>query len=87
MGAVRADPKEANDRGAHFLTVFGRIRPGAEREDAAAELDTVYSRIRTEHADATRGRQIVVRTFTEGMVDIGMPQMLALWQTAARSCC
>jgi putative ABC transport system permease protein len=77
------DPKTALERDDHVLTVLGRLREGRTRDAAAIELETIYTRIKAEHVDATRGRQIVIRTFTEGMVDIGMPQILLLWQTAA----
>ena len=77
------EPALAADRGSHELTVIGRLRPGVTREAVAAEFDAVYERIKTGHPEATRGRRIVVRAFTEGMVDIGMPRVLALWQAAA----
>jgi len=80
---VAPEPAAAADRGSHQLTVIGRLRPGVTRDAAAAELDTIYGRIATEHPEPTRGRRMVVRTFTEGMVDIGMPQILTLWQAAA----
>jgi putative ABC transport system permease protein len=76
-------PEEAVNRADHYVTVFGRLRDGVAREAAAAELDAIYARIQRDHPDATRGRRMVVRTFTEGMVDVGMPQILLLWQVAA----
>jgi putative ABC transport system permease protein len=77
------DPGEAANRAAQFMTAFGRLRDGVERDRAAAELEAIYGGIQRDHPDATRGRRMVVRTFTEGMVDVGMPQILLLWQAAA----
>ena len=81
--AYAMSPTDAVNRADHYITVFGRLRDGVEFDAAAAELDTIYARIQRDHVDATRGRRMVVRTFTEGMVDVGMPQILALWQAAA----
>ena len=81
--AYAMSPEDAVNRRDHYITVFGRLRDGMAFEAAAAELEMIYSRIQREHVDATRGRRMVVRTFTEGMVDVGMPQVLVLWQAAA----
>ena len=81
--AFGLNPDAAANRAQHYITVVGRLRAGATRDDAQAELDTIYARIKADHAAATLGRSLVTRTFTEGMVDIGMPQILTLWQAAA----
>jgi putative ABC transport system permease protein len=74
---------EAQNRTGRRLTVFGRLRPDASLEAASAEIDARFGALRTEHPDAYRGRHLVVRSFTAGMIDIGMPQILGLWQAAA----
>lgn len=77
------DPKEAANRRSHYLTVFGRLADGHTLSDASAELGGLYDRIRAEHLDDVRGLALHVMTFTSGMVDVGMPTILGLWQAAA----
>ena len=77
------DAEDAADRASHYLTVFGHLRAGAMQDDAAAELDVVYRQIKDAFPDATRDREMVVRSFTAGMVDYGLPRLLLLWQVAA----
>jgi putative ABC transport system permease protein len=76
-------PESATDRSTRTLTTFARLAPEASFEAAVAELDARYSSLQAEAPDATRGRRLVVRTFTAGMIDIGLPQILGLWQAAA----
>ena len=74
---------EAEDRTGRWLTVFGRLRPDASLAAASAEIEARFAALKTAHPDAYRDRRLVVRSFTAGMIDIGMPQILALWQAAA----
>jgi predicted permease len=53
------------------------------REAAAAEIDARFQTLKTAHPDAYRDRRLVVRSFTDGMIDVGLPQVLVLWQAAA----
>jgi putative ABC transport system permease protein len=76
-------PEESADRATHYLTAIGRLAPGRTLADARAEFSALYHQLKTDHAEATRGRVGIVRTFTEGMVDFGLPRILALWQAAA----
>ena len=71
------------ERGNHYLTMLARLGPGSSFDQAAAQIETLYQRIKREHPDATRSREAVVRTLTQGMVDVGMPTILLLWQAAA----
>lgn len=77
------DPKKAADRKDHYLTVFGRLADGRTMAEADAELSTMYATLLKEHPDDLRGRKLTVMTLTNGMVDIGMPTILMLWQAAA----
>ncbi len=74
---------EAANRTGRYLTVIGRLAPGVSRGQAAGEISQVYARVSAAHPDANRGHTLVVRSFTEGMIDIGLPQILGLWQAAA----
>ncbi len=77
------DAKSAADHEGHRLTTFARLAPGASLATATAELEARYTAISAAYPDANRGRRLVVRTFTEGMIDVGLPQILVLWQAAA----
>lgn len=77
------EPKEAANRKSHYLTVFGRLADGHTANDASAELGGIYERIRAEHLDDVRGLNLTVTSFTHGMIDVGMPSILVLWQAAA----
>jgi len=77
------DPKTAANRTSRYLTVIARLAPGDTLETAQARMTTVFDRITEAHPEANRNLKLVVRTFTAGMVDVGMPQILSLWQAAA----
>lgn len=76
-------PDDLTSRTARYLTVIGELAPGVTLEQAQAQVGTIYERLRSEHPDDLRGYDLVVRTFTNGMVDFGMPQVLLLFQAAA----
>jgi len=75
--------KDLENRKSHYLTVIGELAPGATLEQAQAQLGTLYGRLKEQYDSDLRNYDIVVRTFTRGMVDIGVPQILVLFQTAA----
>jgi len=76
-------PEVLENRRAHFLTVLGELAPGATPALAQAQLGTIYERLKAEHVNEMRDYDIVVRTFTQGMIDFGVPQIMLLFQTAA----
>ncbi len=75
--------KDRENRGDHYLTMLARRRPDVTFDQAAGQIETLYQRIKQQHPDATRSRDAVVRTLTQGMVDVGLPTILVLWQAAA----
>jgi putative ABC transport system permease protein len=77
------DAKEAANRTSRYLTTLARLRPGRTIEQARAEMTTIYARQKAAYPAAGRSYDARVRTFTAGMVDVGMPTILALWQSAA----
>ncbi len=77
------DPADADDRTSRYLTLFARLAPGATIEQAEAEVTATFTRLTAERPDHHQGRRLVMRTFTAGMIDVGMPQILGLWQAAA----
>ena len=74
---------DAEDRSSRRLTVFGRLRPDVSLAAASAEIEARFQALKTARPDAYRDRRLVVRSFTDGMIDIGLPQVLVLWQAAA----
>ncbi len=75
-------PEERSSRTSRYLTVIGELAPGATLATARAEMTTAYTRLKERHQAENRAYSLVVRTFTGGMVDFGMPRILALWQAA-----
>jgi putative ABC transport system permease protein len=51
-------PQQAANRDARYLTVLGRLRPGATMETAAQELKAVAAQIAAEHPDSEQGWDI-----------------------------
>jgi putative ABC transport system permease protein len=76
-------PASAADHATHSLTTFARLAPNVSIDAARAELEARFHTLKTAVPDANRGRRQVVRTFADGMIDVGMPQILYLWQAAA----
>ena len=77
------NPAEAENRTGRFLTAFGRLRPGISRAAAAGELEARFNTLKAAYPEAYRDRRFVMRGFTEGMIDIGLPAIMTLWQAAA----
>jgi len=76
------DEKTARERGSHFLTVIGRLGDGRSVADAQAQFATVAQRLQREYPDTNRQRGVEVYTLGGGMMDVGLPPILALWQAA-----
>jgi predicted permease len=69
------DPLE--DRGGQNLIVKGRLRAGASRESAQAELAIIGAALEREHVTTNRNRHMAVRTELERRIQQS-PQLLAL---------
>ena len=77
------DAKAAANRTSLFLTTLARLRPGRTIDQARAEMAAIYAREKGAYPAAYGSHDVRVRTFIGGMVDVGMPTILALWQSAA----
>jgi putative ABC transport system permease protein len=77
------DAKAAADRMGRFLTTLARLRPGRTIAETQAEMAGIYAREKAADPSAEGAHDVRVRTFIAGMVDVGMPTILALWQAAA----
>jgi putative ABC transport system permease protein len=77
------NPKTAANRTSRYLTVIGRLAPGRTKDDAQAQMSVIADRLTREYPQTNRERTVRVWTFSSGMMDIGLPAILTLWQTAA----
>ncbi len=58
----------ANDRDGQSLRVFGRLKPGVSREQAQAEVATIFSRLEQQYPDANKGLALTVDSLHEKAV-------------------
>ncbi len=72
----------ARNRSNHYLTVIGRLAPGRTIDDARVRFATVVERLAREYPDSNREFGADLLTLSRGMTDVGLPQVLALWQAA-----
>ena len=77
------DANAAAQRTNRYLTVIGRLAPGASLEDARAQMTVVAERLQQQYPATNRDRGVRVYTFSDGMLDPGITPILALWQAAA----
>ena len=61
-------PPFGNSRGAHFLTVNGRLKPGVSLEQATTQLKQVAARIEKTFPDEQAGRSVKVVPLRESIV-------------------
>jgi putative ABC transport system permease protein len=71
-------PDAAGVRGANFLRVFGRLRPGATLEQARGEMEAIAGRLRAEYPRQNEGLGINVESLREPVVSGARPALLAL---------
>ncbi|HJX28540.1 MAG TPA: ABC transporter permease, partial [Thermoanaerobaculia bacterium] len=78
---VLHDPVEdlRNGRGAHYLSVVGRLKDGVSLEQATAQLVTVAAQIEKEYPDEQTGRSVLVQPLHESLVGQVRPALLVLF--------
>ena len=76
------DEKTSRNRTAHYLTVYGRLAGGRRLDDARAQMRMIARRLTSDHPDTNAQLSADVLTLSRGMADVGVPQVLALWQAA-----
>ncbi|MCP3101279.1 ABC transporter permease [Myxococcus sp. K15C18031901] len=67
-----------DNRGAHFLSVLGRLRPGASARTLGAELGEVARRIEEAHPAQQAGRSATAVSLAETVVGDARPTLLLL---------
>ncbi len=76
-------PATATNRRAMYLTALGRLAPGRTLEEAQAQMATIGERLTREHQETNKGRELRVHTLKDGMMDLGLKPILAMWQASA----
>jgi putative ABC transport system permease protein len=82
-GPLDARPDAARDYRNRYLTVIGRLATGRSLEDARAEMTIIGNRLRQEHPVENERHSPSVQSFTSGMIDQGIDQILAMIQIGA----
>jgi putative ABC transport system permease protein len=77
------DPQQPPKRDARYLTVIGRLQSGKTLQDAQAQMTVIADRLAREYPEANRDHGARVFTLAQGMMDVGLGPILALWQTSA----
>lgn len=67
------------NRGAHYLSVVGRLKDGTSLEQATAQLVTVAARLEKEYPDQQTGRSVLVQPLQESLVGRVRPALLVLF--------
>ncbi|HEV2829865.1 MAG TPA: ABC transporter permease [Pyrinomonadaceae bacterium] len=68
----------ANDRKGSSLRIFGRLKPGISREQAQAEVATIFSRLEQQYPEANKGLTLNVDSLHEKAVGKTRPALLLL---------
>jgi len=82
-GPIDASPELVQERRDRYFTVLGRLSPGRSIHDAQADLTVIGDRIRREHPVENRRYRPLVQSFTFGMIDPGIDQILGIVQIGA----
>ncbi len=82
--ASGSDPV-TDQRGAHFLRVIGRLKPGVTQEQAQAELTAIAARLEQQYPDKIRARVCVLESALAALVGDVRPMLLLL--LGAVACC
>ena len=75
--------EQAALRKSRYLTVIGRLAPGRSLDDAGAQVAVVSARLEQQYPDTNKGQTGRVYTLPQGMMDIGLGPVLAMWQASA----
>jgi putative ABC transport system permease protein len=72
------DSNEAGARGAHYLSVLARLKPGVSIDQASAEMSGIASRLEQQYPNPNKGWGTVVRSLHEAAVGNVRPMLLIL---------
>ena len=71
-------PADQTVRGAHFLSVVGRLKPDVTRESAHTELAALASRLETQYPDTNKGWGVVTTSLFDAAVGTFRPMLAIL---------
>ncbi|HEY6970689.1 MAG TPA: ABC transporter permease, partial [Candidatus Angelobacter sp.] len=71
-----------SSRGDHTLAVIGRLKPGASRKQAQAQLDTIAANLEKQYPDTNAGRGFGVGLLQEDILGPSRPYILILMWSA-----
>ena len=72
------DDGERQSRGAHYLQVIGRLKPGVSVEQAGVELSAIAARLEQQYPNPQKGWSAIVRSLHEVAVGNVRPMLLIL---------
>jgi putative ABC transport system permease protein len=75
----QVDEGRQSNRGAHYLSVIGRLKDGTSLEAATAQLVTVAARLEKEYPGQQTGRSVHVQSLQESLVGRVRPTLLILF--------
>jgi putative ABC transport system permease protein len=77
---IPLDPQQDynKERGANYLGVVGRLKPGVTLSEAQAEMETVAHRLEQEYPDKNTGKSIRLVSLHEDLVGAVRPALLVL---------
>ncbi len=78
--SVGDDPAE--NRGADYFQVVGRLRPEATLADAQAEMTAIADRLAQEYPDTNKGVGVVVQSLRDSVIGDARPRLLLLLAAA-----
>jgi putative ABC transport system permease protein len=68
----------ASERGAHYMKVIARLKPGVTRDEAQAEMTSISARLEQQYPDKDLHKSSRVEPMLEGMVGDIRPALLIL---------
>ncbi|HKG48707.1 MAG TPA: ABC transporter permease [Pyrinomonadaceae bacterium] len=77
-GDAAGDEPVTSQRGAHFLQVIGRLKPGVSKEQAQAELTTIAARLEQQYPDTNTRRSLRMDSALTALVGDIRPALLIL---------
>jgi putative ABC transport system permease protein len=80
--ATGASPMTAQ-RGAHFLNLVARLKPGVTQDQAQADVNTIATRLQQQYPDTNSRKGILVETVLHALVgDVRFPLLMLLGAVA-----
>jgi len=77
-GDASGSSPTTNQRGAHFLSLVARLKPGITQDQAQADVNTIATRLRQQYPDTNSRKGIFVETALRALVGDIRPALLIL---------